>query len=418
METIGRHSAPISAANDVTLPNGSRKLRIALFAGNYNYVMDGPVRALNTLVGFLERQGHEVLVFAPTCEESYLPHEGTLISLPSFAAPRRKEYRVALGLGSQQKRALAAFRPDLIHVSAPDLGGRAALKFARANKIPAVASFHTRFDTYPRYYGLRWLEPVLTAYMRRFYGKCEHVYPPSQSMADELIRDGIGHDLRLWARGVDHDAFSPNHRDMAWRRSLGINDDDIVILFVGRLVLEKGLAIFAEALGNARARCRNVRALVVGEGPERARFADMLEKDDVFVGHQSGEGLSRAYASADIFFNPSITETFGNVTLEAMASGLPAICAKAAGSTTLVEDGFNGFLADPNVKDFGKKLVTLCQAPQRREEFGRNARERSFSYSWDAVLNGLLENYYDAIANYDQGPRSPNEDDKSLSKAA
>ena len=158
-----------------------RPKRIALFSGNYNYVMDGPVRALNTLVAFLEKQGIEVLVFAPTAREAAFAHKGTLLSVPSVALPgKRSEYRFALGL--PRRCQLEAFAPDLIHLAAPDLLGWRALAWAKKHNVPAVASFHTRFDTYPRYYNMAWLEKYVTALMRKFYHRCEQVYVPSDCM--------------------------------------------------------------------------------------------------------------------------------------------------------------------------------------------------------------------------------------------
>ncbi|MBL4618657.1 MAG: glycosyltransferase family 1 protein [Marinicaulis sp.] len=384
---------PLNATEEPTAP--TRKLRIALFSGNYNYVMDGPVRALNMLVAYLEKQGHEVLVFAPTSKEPAFEHNGTLISAPSIALPGRSEYRFSFGVSSNIKARLKSFKPDLIHLSAPDLLGYTALRYARKNQIPAVASFHTRFDTYPRYYGASWLEKYLTNYMRHFYQRCEHVYPPSQSMADELRADGIGHDIRLWTRGVDSVMFNPGKRDLEWRRSIGFEDKDVVIAFVGRIVLEKGIDVFVEAIGRAK----GVKALVVGEGPERARFADKLPAGH-FTGYQQGEDLARAYASADVFFNPSITETFGNVTLEAMASGTPALCAKAAGSLSLVEHEMTGLLAEPTSAGFASALERLAGDETLRRRLGERARERSLDYSWNTILGQLVGNYYEAIDNY------------------
>ena len=372
-----------------------QKLRIALFSGNYNYVMDGPVRALNTLVGFLEEEGHEVLVFAPTVKEPAFQHTGTLISAPSIAVPGRGEYRLALGMSGRIRKRLDAFKPDIVHVSAPDLLGYAALRYARKQAIPAVASFHTRFDTYPRYYGAKWLEKYLTGYMRHFYARCEHVYPPSQSMADELREDGIGRDIRLWARGVDSDLFNPDKRDMAWRRSLGFSDEETVVVFVGRLVLEKGIDVFVETVSQVE----GVKALIVGEGPERERFTAAMP-DAHFTGYLKGEELARAYASADIFFNPSITETFGNVTLEAMACATTPICAQAAGSTSLVEHEITGLLAPPTSKEFLPALVRLSQDPIYRRELGAAARNRSLDFNWRTILLNLLDNYFEAVQAY------------------
>lgn len=378
------------------------KLRVALFSGNYNYVMDGPVRALNKLVAHLEKRGHEVLVFAPTSKSSYLDHAGELVSLPSCPAPRRPEYRIGIGLYGQARKRLKEFAPNLIHISAPDLGGLGALKYGLRNNIPVVASFHTRFDTYPRYYGAAWAEKYLTKYMRYFYGRCEHVYPPSQSMADELLREGIGKEMRLWTRGVDSKLFDPTRRDLAWRRSVGVADDEIAILFVGRLVLEKGIDHFAQSVRATQKKYPKVRPLIVGGGPELDYFKKQ-SPDGVFVGHQGGEDLARAYASGDIFFNPSITETFGQVTLEAMASGLPALCANAAGSLSLVDQDETGFIAAPDVNAFAKKLERLAADPGLRSRMGAAGRAKALTFSWDAVLDELIDNYRDAMAAYGNG---------------
>lgn len=392
-------------------------LRVALFSGNYNYVMDGPVRALNKLVGHLEKRGHEALVFAPTSRDSYLPHEGTLVSLPSISAPRRPEYRIGMGLNGDAKRKLEAFNPTLIHISAPDLGGLGALRYGRRNGIPVVASFHTRFDTYPRYYGLGWAEGLLTRYMRYFYARCEHVYPPSQSMADELLREGIGKEMRLWTRGVESALFDPAKRDMEWRRSLGFNDDDVVVVFVGRLVLEKGIEHFARSISAARTEAPSLRALVVGGGPEKERFGK-LAPDAVFLGHQAGEDLARAYASSDIFFNPSITETFGQVTLEAMASGVPALCANAAGSLSLVDHGVTGFISEPDVDGFAARLSELAASPSLRAAMSEAGRRKALTYSWEAILDELIDNYRDAMAAYHHDTDRRSRSDNAYSEAA
>lgn len=381
--------------------NVANKLRVALFSGNYNYVMDGPVRALNMLVAFLEEEGHDVLVFAPTSKEPAFEHSGTLISAPSLAIPGRSEYRLSLGLSGDIKNRLQEFKPDIVHLSAPDPLGYGALKYAQKNNIPAVASFHTRFDTYPRYYGAKWLEKYLTNYMRHFYARCEHVYAPSQSMADELSEDGIGKDVRLWTRGVDSVLFNPGKRDLEWRKAAGFADDDVVIAFVGRVVLEKGIDVFVETLRQTP----SVKALVVGEGPERARFAEKLPTGH-FTGHLQGEDLARAYASADVFFNPSITETFGNVTLEAMASGTPALCANAAGSASLVEHEVTGLLAEPASDHFAKALERLASDNDLRRRLGETARARSLDYSWRTILGRLVNDYREAVDGYRQ-PEHP-----------
>ena len=375
-------------------------LRVALFSGNYNYVVDGPVKALNTLVGHLLKRGHQALVFAPTIADPPFKAVGELVPVPSLALPgSRSEYRLGLGLFGERKRRLDAFRPDLIHIAAPDITGFAALNYAETHGVAPVASFHTRFDTYPRYYGAAWAEKYVTGYLRNFYGRCRHVYAPSPSMVDELRRDGIGKDIRLWARGVDKALYNPQRRDASWRRAQGFADDDVVVVFVGRVVLEKGIGVFAEAVEAAAARNPKIRALVVGEGPERARFTAMLP-NAVFTGFQGGADLARAYASADMFFNPSVTETFGNVTLEAMASGLPSVCAAASGSRSLVEDGVNGLLSPPadGAEGYAARLLALAADPALRLRMAGAALEKAQGFDWEALLDRLIADYREAIA--------------------
>lgn len=373
------------------------KLRIAIFSGNYNYVMDGPVRALNKLVKYLEHQGHEVLVFAPTSSKPAFQHAGTLVSIPSASFPgKRSEYRFGFGLWGQAKKQLDAFAPTLIHIAAPDLTGYQALRYGEKNAIPVVASFHTRFDTYPRYYNMTWAEQYLTRYMRNFYNRCVQVYAPSQSMRDELLSEGIGRDIRIWSRGVDSTLFNPDKRDFSWRRGAGILDDDVAVTFVGRLVLEKGIDLFASAFQKAHKQNPSLKALIVGDGPERTHFEQLLP-DGVFTGLLDGDDLAKAYASGDIFFNPSVTETFGNVTLEAMASGLPVIGAAATGSKSLIENANTGYVAEPTADSFADTLQDLVRNPDSRRTFGENARAKAEQYSWDTILEELTEHYYEAV---------------------
>lgn len=371
--------------------------KIALFSGNYNYVMDGPVRALNKLVAYLEAQGIEVLIFAPTAKQPAFQHVGKLISVPSFALPGRGEYRLAKGLPAKQQKILEAFAPDIIHLAAPDWLGHAALKWANEFNIPAVASFHTRFDTYPRYYHMGWIEKYVTRLMRNFYHRCERIYAPSQCMVDILQEQNMAKDIRIWTRGVDSMLFNTVRRDHKWRQHLGIKDNDVVIAFCGRLVLEKGLGIFADVLDTLKSRGVPHQAIIIGEGPERENFQTRLP-DAKFLGYQKGEKLARAYASADIFFNASTTETFGNVTLEAMACGLPSVCADASGSRYLIDHGKNGYLVPPtDISAFADKLELLIREPALRSRLSRIATIKSGDFCWDKILSGLLREYSEVI---------------------
>src|SRR5829696_6867823 len=223
-------------------------LRIALFSGNYNYVRDGANQALNRLVGFLLRQGAHVRVYSPTVDKPAFEPTGELVSVPAFSIPTREEYRVPMALTAQVRRDLERFAPNVIHVASPDIVAHRAVSWARARGIPAVASVHTRFETYMQYYNLHWLEPVVRAMLRRFYRRCDAIVAPAESTAAILRAQRMNRDISIWTRGVDRDQFNPDRRDMAWRRSHGIAGRDMAIVFLGRIVMEKGLEAFTAAI--------------------------------------------------------------------------------------------------------------------------------------------------------------------------
>ena len=369
------------------------ELRVALFTGNYNYIKDGVALTLNRLVAFLERRGVRVLVFAPVAQTPAFQHAGELVPVPSFAIPTRKEYRIALGLPRSARKRLEAFRPTLFHIAVPDILGYQALKLAERWKVPVVASYHTRYDTYLRFYGLGLFEALGQRYMRAFYNRVRRVYPPSESMAEIIRAEGQSQHVEVWARGVDSDLFAPAKRDMAWRRAQGIADDAVAISFAGRLVKEKNTAIYMRVMNALTATGLKVKPIVIGDGPEMAAMKAGL-KNGVFAGFLHGAELARAYASSDIFFFPSESETFGNVTLEAMASGLPAVNAIASGSNSLVVEGVTGHLVSARDEaTLGARLETLARDEALRRRMGEAARARALDYSWDHILDGLLASY-------------------------
>ncbi len=383
-------------------------LRVALFSGNYNYVRDGANQALNRFVSYLLRQGAAVRVYSPTVETPAFEPAGDLVSAPSFAVPGRKEYRVPYRLSGALRRDLKAFRPNLVHVSSPDPLGHRAVSWARTQGLPTVASVHTRFETYPRYYGLAFLEPLIESMLRRFYRRCDAIVAPSESMAQLLRGQRMSYDVGIWTRGIDREIFCPARRDMAWRRSLGIGDDVPVIGFIGRLVMEKGLDVFSDTVDQLAQRQVAHKVLVVGEGPAREWFENRLPSA-VFTGFQKGADLGRAVASMDMLFNPSVTETFGNVTLEAMACGLPTVAARATGSESLVTQGVTGRLIRPGaISDFADALQAYCEDPAARAAAGQAAQQRAERNGWDQVNQALVDTYLRVIRQRAQGlaPRS------------
>ncbi len=373
-------------------------LRVALFSGNYNYVRDGANQSLNRLVAYLERHGIPVRVYAPTVAEPAFPPTGDLVSIPSIAIPRRREYRLGLGLPRKVREDIARFRPTIFHLSSPDLIGNAAQRLARRMDLPVVASYHTRFETYLKYYGLGALEPLAIRCLRSFYRGCDQIYAPSECMAAILRGLDFNDDVGIWTRGVELDRFNPAKRDQAWRESLGFGPKDVVVAFVGRLVLEKGLNFLADVAARLAVQKVPARFLIVGDGPEKAALQERLPQA-TFTGLLTGEDLARAYASADIFFNPSTTETFGNVTLEAMASGLPAVCVTATGNRSLVTHGKTGFLTKPgSAAENAAALAHLAYDAERRSVMGKAGWQASQRYHWDLTLAQMVGHYYGVLA--------------------
>ncbi len=369
-------------------------LRIALFSGNYNMVRDGANQALNRLVDYLLRQGAAVRVYSPTVAEPAFAPQGELVGVPSIPFPfGRGEYRFPLALSPRVRRDLKAFAPNVVHVASPDVVGHRMVSWARHRQLPVLASVHTRFETYPRYYNMAFMEPVIEAILRRFYRRCDALVAPSESMAQVLRDQRMNYDVDIWSRGVDREVFNPGRRDPAWRRSFGIGDDEIAIGFLGRLVMEKGLDVFSDTIDELKRRAVPHKVLVIGEGPARGWFEARLP-GAAFAGFQGGADLGRAVASMDLLFNPSVTETFGNVTLEAMACGLPVVAAAATGSESLVDDGATGKLIRPGaVRQFAGALAAYCNDPELRARHGAEGEARSRDFSWDRINQTVADTY-------------------------
>ncbi len=360
-------------------------LRIALFSGNYNYVRDGANQALNRLAGYLLREGAAVRVYSPTVDEPAFAATGDLVSLPSIAFPGRGDYRFPLGLPARVRRDLAEFAPNIVQVSSPDVSGHRAVSWARSRGLPVLASVHTRFETYFRYYNMSWLEPAVEALLRRFYRRCDALVAPSESMAQVLRERRMNYDVGIWSRGVDRELFNPGRRDMAWRRAAGIGDDEVVVGFLSRLVMEKGLDVFSDAIDELVRHDVRHRVLIIGEGPARGWLENRLP-GAVFTGHLAGDALAAAVAGMDVLLFPSVTETFGNVTLEAMACGVPVVAAAATGSESLVDDRVTGRLIRPGaVHQFAEAVRGYIADPQLRERHGAAGEARSHEFSWDRI---------------------------------
>jgi glycosyltransferase involved in cell wall biosynthesis len=372
-------------------------LRIALVSGNYNYVRDGANQALNRLAEYLLRQGAQVRAYSPTVANPQIEPNVEIVPIPSMPIPFRPEYRLPLALTGRARRDLAEYQPNIVHIASPDIVSHRAVSWARRRNIAAIASIHTRFDTYLSYYHLEFLEPAARAIMRRLYRRCDAIVVPAESTAAVLRAQRMNRDISIWTRGVDREQFHPGRRDMDWRRGLKIEDDALVVAFLGRVVMEKGLDLFADAIDALAERKVKHRVLVIGEGPARPWFEQRLP-EAIFIGQQEGDDLARALASSDVLLNPSVTETFGNVTLEAMACGLPVVAAVATGATSLVREGDTGTLVEPGDEGaFADALEAYAKDPELRRRHGEAGLAYAQTMDWDRINAAVVRVYLRVI---------------------
>lgn len=364
-------------------------MRIALFAETFLPKWDGVAHTLCELLDHLARRGHTSLMFAPAGAPARYART-PIVGLPSFPFPLYPDLKL-VAPGVDVSAQLRVFRPDLVHLVNPALLGLSGLRQARALGVPIVASYHTDIPGYTTRYGLSWFREPTWAYFRWLHNQADLTLCPSRFTQAELQAQGFER-VKVWGRGVDTERFHPRYRSEPWRiRLTGGCPEAPLLLYVGRLAVEKRVEWLRPLLDIHP----EVRLAIVGDGPERAalemHFADT---NTVFTGYLRGEALAHAYASADIFVFPSANETFGNVILEAMASGLPVVAPRSGGPVDHVRDGENGLLFAPeDIWELVGQVRILLQFPDCAHRLGKQARRYAESQRWETILDGLLAEY-------------------------
>ena len=266
------------------------------------------------------------------------------------------------------------------------------MRHALDHAIPVVSSFHTNFDQYADHYGIGWIKGAIWRYLRWFHNATRETYVPSRATIADLEAKGLER-LRLWPRGVDGNLFRPDRSGrVEIRASLGFEADNVVILHVSRIAAEKNVAYLGEALKLVASANPTVRLLIVGDGPARRDLETTLGESARFAGYRTGDDLADHYAAADLFAFASLTETFGNVILEAMASGLPVVAIRSGGPGVIVRDGETGFLVEPDAPalEFAEFLISLVDDAGRRKTMSRAARDYALSQTWDAIMGEIF----------------------------
>lgn len=369
------------------IPPGRESLRIAVVTETYPPEVNGVSLTLARLVGHLHERNHDIQLFRPRQGGDDAPDKELRFSEVLMRGMPVPKYP-SLRMGLPSKRALlkvwSHHRPDIVHIATEGPLGWSALRAAKVLKLPVTSDFRTNFDTYSLHYGLGWLQSPVAAYLKKFHNRTDCTMVPTNALRHELAGKGYQR-LEVVMRGVDTTLFSPKRRNEALRVSWGASDSDCVLLCVGRLAPEKGLGLLARAFDELRKTMGHVKLVLVGDGPMRAELARLCPTA-IFAGQRRGEDLAAHYASADAFIFPSLSETFGNVVPEAMASGLPVLAFDHAAAAELIVDGVNGMKVPPGHDlQFIQTAAVLAQDAGLRARLAQRSLETALTMDWTSV---------------------------------
>lgn len=371
-------------------------LRVAVVTETYPPEINGVAITTGRMVDGLVAAGHRVDLIRPR-----QAHEGGAIQLPDGAEgveemlsrgiPLPRYANLQLGLPARKVllRRWSTQRPDVVQVVTEGPLGWSALTAARKLRLPVISEFHTNFHRYSGHYGVGWLKRPIAAYLRKFHNRADLTLVPTRALCGELAEQGIAR-VDVVSRGVDTTLFDPARRSASLRRSWGLAPDDLAVVYVGRIAPEKNLALLEKAFEAIRAHQPRARLILVGSGPAQQAL-QARQPAAVFCGSRTGAFLAEHYASGDLFLFPSLTETYGNVVAEALASGLPVVAYRDAAAQELIEHRVQGWLAEPGDEAaFIAGAVALADAPELRARQRLAARERVASLAWQAIVERLV----------------------------
>lgn len=369
-------------------------MKIAIFTDTFHPDINGVARTLKHFTNYLEKQNITFKVFAPDSNS----HSNEYISshicrFKSWSLFFYPECRLAFPNLFQIKAELEAFSPDIIHVATPFNMGLCGIYLAKKLSIPLVGSYHTDFNYYLKFYNLQFLSKILWKYMKWFHKPFKKLFVPSQETYTQLHRRGFTN-LEIWPHGVDCQHFHPYYDKQSIREQRGITKK-YLLTFVGRLAPEKDVKTLLDVAKALPAEVNEqVQWLVVGDGPLREELEANSPAYMTFTGYLTGIELAEIYSASDLFVFPSPTETFGNVVIEALASGTPAITANSGGVKNIIQPGVTGYLCETgNAAEFVDAILQLLENDSLLIQLGREGRDYALTQNWDTIFDHLLWNY-------------------------
>ncbi|MFA9379001.1 MAG: glycosyltransferase family 4 protein [Lachnotalea sp.] len=370
-------------------------MKVALFADTYLPQINGVTNTLTKLIQYYDTVGIEYKIFVPKYNAELEDHNiERFFSVKFIIYP---ENRVAIPNTSRISSALSAFQPEIIHIMTEFNLGIAGLNYGKKHNIPTISTYTTNFSQYAKYYNINFLKETIWNYLKWFHSQNNITLCPSTAAQKLLLSHGV-YNTKILSRGIDYINFHPRNRSDFLRKHLGIASKT-VFLYVGRVSYEKDLDILCESYYKIYKKHQESVALVItGDGPYLEKCKHLFPKNTIFTGFLKGNELSQIYASCDIFVCPSSTETFGNVFLEAMASGLPVIGADAGGVGELISHRVTGLkFPERNAKELEKCMTELLYDFDFRDYLKENGRELATSRSWEKIFDGLIDIYQEIL---------------------
>jgi len=365
-----------------------RKLRIAVVTETYPPEINGVAMTISRMVEGL-RQNHEVELIRPRQnKQDSAKQELTLqeVLVRGFPIPRYPDLKLGLPAKQRLVKLWTENRPDVVHLVTEGPLGSSALAAARKLGIPVSSDFHTNFHSYSRHYGFGWLYKTVAAHLRNLHNRTDATLVPTRELRDTLAKDGYMN-LQVVARGVDTTLFHPSKRSKALRREWGLVGDDLAVIYVGRISAEKNLPLVLRTFKAMQDINPNLKLVLVGDGPVRAEL-QRQNPGYIFAGMRTGEDLAAHYASGDIFLFPSMTETYGNVTVEAMASGLAVLAYRYAAAAEHIEHERNGLHAEyGNEEEFVIQACKLAIDVSRVHKLRMNAHQTMLNLDWQNIVD-------------------------------
>lgn len=383
------------------------RLKIAIVTETWAPEINGVALSLLQLCKGLQQQGHKILLVRPQQTEQcyeFIPNKECVVV--AQALPKYPGLQFGWPQYLKLSKAFDAFVPDVVHIVTEGPLGLAALHVARGKQIPVSSGFHSPFQEFSRFFDLAFLLKPIQNYLRWFHNQTDITCVPSQDTEKALRDFGITCPLKVVGRGVDLECFSPRFRCVSLRESWQADENTTVMLCVGRLSPEKNIQFLIETFTQLQAeKPQKLKLVIVGDGPDRARLEKWVFEHNksnaiIFTGTLTGEALAKAYASADIFTFSSQVETFGNVVLEAMASGLPVVAYHYACAGQYVQHGINGWLVSlGQATDFTQILYQL-PANNRLKQMGLSARARVKQSGWQQPVYEMEHALYQVVKEY------------------